>query len=112
MTAASARLRASKKARRGSSAKVHQGVGLEPGKSQTGGLTRAAEKIGATIGHTIGKMDSAVHSVAAVGAREMAAVAHEFGRLTKKLYAQQPDRRRTRSARPSDVVPESSTQSE
>ena len=75
-----------------------KGVGLERGARQTGGLTHAAEKIGAALGATVGMMDSAVHSAAAFGAREMATAAHEVELIAKKFHTPAPLRRRTRSS--------------
>jgi len=98
VTATARRPKPSRKAPRGSAAKIHQGVGLERGTPQSGGLTRAAEKIGAAIGATVGMMDTAVHSAAAFGAREVATAAHEVGILTRKLRTREPNRRRKRSA--------------
>ena len=95
-TARSRRPRPSTKSPRKSAAKIHQGVGLAPGSQQPGGLTRAAEKIGAAVGATVGMMDRAVHSVAAFGERELATAAHEVGLLTKRLHTRVPNRRRTR----------------
>ncbi len=85
----------SRKSRRKSGAKIHQGVGLKRGKPQADGLTRAAETIGAAIGATVGMMDSAVHSAAVFGERELATAAHEVQRFTKKLHPRQPNHRRT-----------------
>jgi hypothetical protein len=97
-TARARRSNVSRKSPRKSGAKIHQGVGLDRGAPHTGGLTRAAEKIGAAIGTTIGIMDSAVHSAAAFGAREVATAAHEVELLTKRLHTRRPSRS-TRSRR-------------
>lgn len=88
-----------------SPAKIHQGVGLERGASRPGGLTSAAEKIGAAIGTAVGLMDKAVHSAAVFGEREMATVGHEVGLLQKRLSTREPNRRRTRPVPPRKVVP-------
>jgi hypothetical protein len=65
------RTRRSKHARGGSSAKIHQGVGLGAGsQSSNPTLTEAAVKIGAVLG----KADRTAHQLAAAGSREIAAV--------------------------------------
>lgn len=87
--------RSSGKPRGGSPAKIHQGVGLQGGASQSGGLTRAAEKIGAAIG----KMDTAIHTAAALGSREVAAVAERVHLLTDSLSNRSPQNLRNRSVR-------------